>query len=104
TPTACASCHTADFNNSTNPHHAPANFSTLCASCHTTNPAWKPTTWNHNTQTSFALTGAHVGQTCLACHSDKIYDGKSTLCISCHQSDWNVTTKPPHATSGFPTT
>jgi hypothetical protein len=104
TPTACASCHQPDFNTSTNPHHVQAAFIALCASCHTTNPGWKPTPWNHNTLTAFALTGAHVSQTCLACHGDKVYKGKSMLCISCHQADWNTTTKPPHGTSGFPPT
>jgi hypothetical protein len=102
TPTACVSCHQADFNNSTNPHHVPAGFSTTCTSCHTTNPGWKPGTYNHS-QTSFPLTGAHVAATCLDCHADRVYNGKPTTCVSCHQTDYNNTTNPKHSTAGFPT-
>ncbi len=36
TPTACGSCHLADFQNTTNPNHALANFPTKCDTCHTT--------------------------------------------------------------------
>lgn len=102
TPTVCVSCHQADFNNSTNPHHVPAGFSTTCSSCHTTNPGWKPAPYNHS-QTSFPLTGAHVTATCLDCHADRVYNGKPTTCVSCHLTDYNNTTNPRHSTAGFPT-
>ena len=102
TPTACVSCHQTDFNNSTNPHHVPAGFSTTCTSCHTTNPGWKPAPYNHS-QTSFPLTGAHVTATCLDCHADRVYNGKPTTCVSCHLTDYNNTTNPRHSTAGFPT-
>ena len=101
-PTACVSCHQADFNATTNPHHAAAGFSTVCSSCHTTQ-AWPLAPFDHNT-TAFPLTGAHVGQTCINCHADKVYKGKPTTCISCHQTDYNSTDQPNHVTSGFPTT
>ncbi len=101
-PTACASCHTPEYNASTNPHHIQAGFSTLCASCHTTTQ-WPGGTYNHNTQTSFPLTGAHIGKSCISCHADKVYNGKPTTCVSCHLTDYNNTTNPKHSTSGFPT-
>ncbi|MFN8579524.1 MAG: hypothetical protein U0163_00900 [Gemmatimonadaceae bacterium] len=103
TPTACASCHTTDFNSTTNPHHAPAGFTTLCTSCHTTNPGWKPAAWDHTRNTSWPLTGAHIAQTCAACHADKVYKGKPSTCVSCHLTDYNNTTNPKHSTIGFPT-
>jgi hypothetical protein len=102
TPTACISCHQTDFNNTVNPHHVPAGFSTTCTSCHTTNPGWQPAPYNHS-QTSFPLTGAHVAATCIDCHADRVYDGKLTTCVSCHQTDYNNTTNPRHSTAGFPT-
>ncbi len=100
--TACASCHQTDYDATTNPHHAAAGFTTLCASCHTTTK-WPGATYNHNL-TSFPLTGAHTAATCLDCHADKVYNGKPTTCVSCHQTDYNNTTNPKHSTSGFPTT
>jgi hypothetical protein len=102
TPTACIGCHQTDYNNSTNPPHVAAAFPTTCSSCHTTNPGWKPSSFNHG-QTSFPLTGAHLTATCLDCHSDGVYNGKPTTCVSCHQTDYNNTTNPKHATAGFPT-
>ncbi|MEW5915202.1 MAG: hypothetical protein AB1762_02300 [Gemmatimonadota bacterium] len=102
TPTTCISCHQTDFNGTTNPHHVQAGFSPACTSCHTMNPGWKPGTYNHN-QTSFPLTGAHIGATCLDCHADKVYNNKPTTCVSCHLTDYNNTTNPRHSTSGFST-
>lgn len=100
-PTACASCHQTEYDGTTNPHHAAAGFTTLCAACHTTT-GWPGATYNHNA-TSFPLTGAHTTATCLDCHADKVYNGKPTTCVSCHQADYNSTTNPRHSTSGFPT-
>lgn len=102
TPVACASCHKAVYDASTNPHHAPAGFSTLCQSCHATNPGWKPATFDHSA-TRFALTGAHIAQICAACHADKVYAGKPTTCVSCHLVDYNNTTSPKHSAVGYPT-
>ncbi|HRK83856.1 MAG TPA: hypothetical protein PLZ12_20615, partial [Saprospiraceae bacterium] len=44
TPTACAGCHTDDFNQASNPNHVALGLSTDCASCHTTQPGWAPAT------------------------------------------------------------
>lgn len=98
--TACASCHQGDYNATTSPAHASAGFPTQCQSCHSTN-AWIPGTFDHNA-TQFPLTGAHRGATCLECHSDRVYAGKSTACVSCHQSEFDATTAPPHRSAGFP--
>ena len=100
-PAACASCHQAAYDASTNPHHGAAGFTTLCASCHTT-AAWTGGTYNHGA-TAFPLTGAHVGKPCSACHADKVYKGKPTACVTCHQAAYDATTAPRHATLGFPT-
>mgnify|MGYP002148575779 CR=1 FL=1 len=94
-PTACASCHQTEFNNSTNPHHVQAKFSALCASCHTTT-RWPGGTYNHNTQTSFPLSGNHATAKCIDCHSDKVYNGKPTTCVSCHQTNGEIIPRQMH--------
>lgn len=100
-PTACASCHQADYDGTTTPNHRAANFPTLCQSCHTTTQ-WLGAPFDHAT-TQFPLTGAHRASPCTSCHADGVYDGKPTTCVSCHQSDYNGTTTPNHRTLGFPT-
>ena len=102
TPKDCASCHTADFQKTTNPNHPAAGFPTDCSICHTTN-SWSGAVFDHS-KTLFPLTGAHVSQTCLSCHSSGKYAGLSTLCSSCHLTNFNNATNPNHVTAGFPQT
>ena len=99
--TACYSCHQADYNGTTDPNHVQANFPQDCALCHTT-ASWAGATFNH-ANTSFPLTGAHVGQPCSACHADGVYNGKSTACYSCHKPAYDGTTDPKHSTAGLST-
>lgn len=59
-----------------------------CAMCH--NPtAWRAWTFDHDAQTDFALTGAHRGLDCRACHREPVVDAivLDTTCASCHRSD-----------------
>jgi hypothetical protein len=101
-PTDCASCHQSDYTATTKPPHGASGIGTTCTSCHTT-AAWVPGTYDH-TATAFPLTGAHTAASCAACHADGVYRGKSTECVSCHQSDYTQTTNPNHAAAFFPTT
>ncbi len=102
-PTACVGCHQTDFNGTTNPPHSSGGFSTDCTTCHNTT-AWQPSTFNHS-NTKFPLTGAHTTVTpCTACHTVSPWSSQSTACVSCHQTDYNSTTNPNHASAGFPTT
>jgi len=102
--TACYSCHQADFTGTTNPSHVAAGFPTDCSICHSTTN-WTSSTFNHST-TAFPLTGFHATMQCVQCHtSATTYNGSlPTLCSGCHIADYNGTTNPPHAASGFPTT
>ena len=102
TPTACYSCHQADFNGTTNPNHVSSGFPTDCSICHTTS-GWSPSSFNHN-NTAFPLTGAHTTLACAQCHTNNNYTTLPTTCYGCHQTDWNGTTDPAHAAAGFPTT
>jgi hypothetical protein len=103
-PTACYGCHQADFTGTTNPPHVSGGFPTDCTQCHNTT-SWTTSTFNHN-NTSFPLTGAHTTVACASCHTNNNYSGSlPTTCIGCHQSDYNGTTNPPHASNptAFPT-
>jgi len=100
TPTDCASCHTTDYNQTTNPNHTTSQFSKDCASCHTVT-AWTPATFDHN-KTSFPLTGAHLTTPCLECHTSG-YAGTPTSCVSCHTPDYNQSTNPNHVALAIPT-
>ena len=100
-PTDCYSCHTKDYNGTTNPNHAAAGFPTTCATCHNTT-SWANAVFNHN-NTPFPLTGAHTTVPCASCHINNVFVGTPTDCYSCHTKDFNGTTNPNHVTSGFPT-
>jgi hypothetical protein len=66
-----------------------------CTQCHQTQK-WKPSEFNHETQSSYALTGAHRKVACGSCHSKVkeisgkkiiVYRGTARECLECHQSD-----------------
>ena len=101
--TTCIGCHQSDFSGATNPSHK--GFPTDCTQCHNTT-SWTTSTFNHNL-TSFPLTGAHTTAPCASCHTNNNYTGNlPTTCIGCHQTDYNGTTNPAHASNptAFPTT
>jgi len=102
TPKDCASCHLTDYQKTTNPNHASAGFPTDCSMCHTTS-AWAGAEFDHNTFTTFQLTGAHVNVTCAQCHVNGKFAGTPRDCASCHLADYQKTTNPNHAAAGFPT-
>ena len=100
TPTDCYTCHQQDFTASTNPNHTSSGFSQVCTQCHTTNPGWKPTTFNHSI---FPLTLGHSTPACIECHIGGNYTTTPTVCYSCHQADYNNTVNPNHKTLAFST-
>jgi hypothetical protein len=101
-PTNCNSCHNGAYNSSTNPNHKVLGISTECVACHTTNPTWKPSTFNHNA--IYPLVGAHaaIANNCTLCHKGGNISNAPTTCIGCHQTNYNTAT-PNHLTSHFPT-
>ncbi len=98
-PSDCFSCHQNNFNGTTNPNHAAAQFTHDCLTCHST-VVWKPSTFNHSS-TTFPLVGAHVSVVCASCHTNGVFKGLPSDCFSCHQNNFNNTTNPNHATSQF---
>ena len=101
TPNTCNGCHNAAFNAAQNPNHASNGFPTDCASCHTTNPGWRPSTFNHNNY--YPLTGAHSSTSCVACHKNGVYKNTPTDCNACHNAAFNAAQNPNHASGGFST-
>lgn len=100
TPNSCDGCHSADFNETTNPSHIEANFARECDACHTES-AWAPSTFNHDEH--YALRGTHalVASDCMLCHTDG-YANTPNTCVGCHTTDYNNTSDPAHAAAQFP--
>ncbi len=102
-PTACIGCHLADVNKTTDPNHNAAGFPQDCSLCHST-VNWLGATFNHNTATKFALTGAHAQAACAQCHINNVFAGTPAQCSGCHLPDFNKAANPNHVASGFPQT
>ena len=100
-PTACSGCHLTDFRTANSPNHVAAGFPQDCSVCHTTTQ-WTGAKFDHNTATSFPLTGAHATAQCSQCHLNNVFAGTSAACEGCHLTDFNKTTNPNHTAAGFP--
>ncbi len=98
TPYDCYGCHQTNYNMVPDPNHVQNNFNHDCTQCHNTS-AWTPASYDHS-QTRFPLTGAHVGQTCVACHANG-YNNTPFDCFSCHTGNYNSATDPNHVTNNF---
>ena len=99
TPNQCVDCHSTDYQAATDPVHSLPSFPNDCQTCHGTS-GWQPATFSH---TTFPLTGAHIATDCAQCHTGGVYAGTPTDCASCHLAEYQATTAPNHAASGFPT-
>jgi hypothetical protein len=99
TPTLCVGCHQDDYDLSPAPGHDA--FPTTCEGCHSTEQ-WVPalSALDH----PWPLDGAHAQVSCLGCHvgTPPVYQGASTVCVGCHQSDYDNSPYPGH--SDFATT
>ncbi len=94
TPIECSSCHMPDFNQSINPNHMSLNLSTECSECHTTDPGWKPASFDNHSDV-YPLTGAHTTIDCFSCHEDQ-YSQTPNTCVECHTQDYNQSINPNH--------
>ena len=102
TSTDCASCHTKDYNGTTNPNHKQAGIPTTCATCHNTT-SWANASFNH-ANTGFPLTGTHATTPCAQCHVNGNYKLTNTDCVSCHLKEYQGTADPNHVQAGIPQT
>ncbi len=110
----CVSCHLGEFQNTTNPNHLSAGFSTDCEQCHTTS-TWGNANFVH--VPTFPLTNSHGGLDCVDCHTGVggggggfaargvggVFAGLSTDCASCHLDSYQSADDPDHVAGGFPT-
>ena len=100
-PSDCVDCHLDNYNNTADPNHSAAGFSTACDTCHQpSDPNWFQATYPH---TVWPLVGSHTAQQCSSCHTGSVYAGLPSECVDCHLDDYNATTDPDHASAGFPT-
>jgi hypothetical protein len=76
---ACASCHLAAFQASTNPPHVAFGMSQQCQDCHGIT-AWRPSTFQHR----FPVSGPHGGIGCFECHTNPA-SRAAFSCIDCHE-------------------
>ncbi len=85
TPDLCYSCHSTEYNNSTNPSHQGAQFPTECEECHTQN-AWIPSTFDHDSQYFPINSRKHreAWNECIDCHTVSSNYGVFS-CIDCHE-------------------
>jgi len=94
---ACESCHSKlDFTgvsqvcgdcHADRDYHK-GSFGKACGTCHNPN-GWDRWQFDHDTQTTYPLTGGHRDLECAACHKVAIADKVrlSRACISCHAKD-----------------
>ncbi len=88
TPTDCYSCHRTDYDLTDSPSHTEAGINTECTICHSIQTlAWSPSTFDHDTQTDYPLTGAHRDSQCSECHTGT-FSGTDDACWSCHQQEF----------------
>jgi nitrate/TMAO reductase-like tetraheme cytochrome c subunit len=99
----CIGCHQTTYQQTNTPNHPAAGFSTDCTMCHRATAAVWSGSFDH-ALTAFPLTGMHASQLCDACHGDKVFKGKSTQCVSCHQSNYTNAVNPNHVAANFPLT
>jgi len=80
-PEQCVDCHRED-----DVHEQRLGAS--CGTCHNPN-AWLAWQFDHDRQTAFALTGAHTGLDCHACHREPVAGAIAldSTCDTCHRAD-----------------
>lgn len=83
TPRNCFGCHRKDDEQKGHK----GQYGEKCETCHGTK-AWKPSNFNHDVDTKYALRGKHKTTKCTDCHSGNLYRVKTPQdCYSCHSKD-----------------
>lgn len=83
TPRTCIGCHRKDDDQKGHK----GQFGEKCETCHDAK-AWKPSSFNHDADTKYALRGKHKTTQCTDCHKGNVYRVKpSQDCYACHKAD-----------------
>jgi len=83
TPRNCLACHRKDDDQKGHK----GQFGEKCESCHGTK-SWKSSSFNHDSDTKYALRGKHRNTACTDCHTGPLYRAKlSQECYACHKKD-----------------
>jgi hypothetical protein len=95
----CFDCHSEEYMATNTPNHTLANYSHDCSECHNIFAyEWGASGFSH---AFFPLTQGHMVHDCAECHTSMDYNNTSTECFSCHEADYNSTTKPGHSFVGI---
>lgn len=97
TPNDCISCHTDVHEQS---------VGNDCMRCHSSESWLVFNIPELHEQNGFPLIGAHTDVDCAACHTSATslkFTPMGNECIQCHLQDYNATSNPNHAISGFST-
>ena len=83
-PRSCIGCHKKDDDGARGHKGL---YGERCDSCHGIK-GWKPSLFNHDTDTKYALRGRHRAAKCADCHSGPLYRQQlGTTCVDCHKKD-----------------
>ena len=96
-PLECAACHT-DIHEGT--------VGKDCGRCHNQNSWIVPNIRQIHQRAGFPLVGAHAAADCNRCHTSASllrFNNIRTDCYSCHQTQYELTTKPNHKATGMGT-
>ncbi|MCF8301719.1 MAG: hypothetical protein K9I94_00485 [Bacteroidales bacterium] len=101
TPNTCFGCHEEDYNQTTDPTHEQAQFSTDCITCHTED-AWEPATFEHDGQYFPIYSGEHQGEwdECSDCHTNSSNYAIFT-CTDCHEHNQPDTDEEHEGVGGY---
>jgi len=99
--TNCFSCHETNYNNTTNPSHLAAQFSTDCESCHNES-AWTPSTFDHDSRFFPIYSGKHNGEwtNCVDCHINS-NNYVEFSCVTCHEHNQTDTDRDHSGVNGY---
>lgn len=101
---ACAACHQAEADETTDPDHTTQALSGDCAACHTTD-GWAPAEFDH-ALSDWPLTGAHIETDCNDCHGLEAvprFSGLLDTCTGCHQAAADELPDPDHSSPALGT-